>query len=743
MDLPHLFSQQQSQKADRRLFFALDIGEEVITAGLWSVDHGQVSMLKTSSPIEWEGETPSDVIEASDVALEELGPEEHVVSEVMFGLPSSWVENGDIVDDKKKILKELCEKLMIKPVGYVVTTEALNKFLCEQEGSPVHAILVEFSSQSLTISLVKAGNIERTEHVGRSTDSISDLLEGLARFNVAQLPLQILLYSARMKLEELEKEKQAILNYDWQSVKSFLHILNVEVLAQKIMIEAVCIAGGAAVAQALGLSKEVSQETVEDYEPVKSIKPETLKEVVPVSFKTQQINEELKVTGDDFGFEEVSNTEVSDDVSNVVAADEEVVEQEVHNTRRISLPKVHLPKLPSFSGISMPKLHIKLRLNVAMLLLPLVLVIGGFVITLFVLKSQSTAQVIAFLKTSPISVPVEVVLSPDESSVKDNGFVLKASEIEKDVEGEKSGKATGTRKVGDKASGKVTLFNATSSVKNFPSGTVLTSPQGLKFSLNDTVLVASSSGSASSIQPGTAEASVTALDIGAEFNISQELEFTVANFDKMTYVAKNTKPLTGGSSREVQVVSKDDQTRIRQELIVELKQKALDALKQEQTNNTQLVILDTGTIKAEKFSTDIGKEAQTLTLTMTYTARGLTYSPSDLKDFASKQFTQSLSDKTVLQEEKTLLNISKITPATGSSNVRITGDLSSFTIPVLDTQKIKEMLVSKTVPQAKAVLLDQSGVISADVKVTPSIVQTIFNVLPSAIEKISLETRVE
>lgn len=745
MDLPHLFSSAQQGKITRRLFFALDIGEEVITAGLWSVQDGNVSMLKTSSPIEWEGENPSDVIEAADVALEELGQEDKI-NEVMFGLPSSWVPNGGISEDKKKVLKELCEKLMVKPVGYVVTTEALNRFLCEQEGGPLNAIFIEYTSTSLTISLVKAGKIERTESVGRSTDSTADLLEGLARFGAQKFPLQILIYSARMKLEELEHEKQTLLSHDWQGAQGFQHIPNIDVLAQKIMIEAVCIAGGSAVAHSLGLSRPEAQAAVQQEVRVGTVNAELATDVQAPTVKPRTVPV-IENTSAEFGFQEVGehpqHTVPQEPPEEPRSAVKPEPIQEVIPGKKLSLPSFSLPKLPPLPKIRLPRFGFPIRLSVGKL--GILLVVLAVVITagLFIMKSQSKARIVAILKTTPVRADVTFILSTSIDMTDPDALTLKAEEISEDVKGEKTGPVTGVKQIGDKATGTVTVYNATSSEKVFPAGTVLTAPNGLKFLLDEDVTVASSSGTASSVRSGTADVQVTAEKIGADSNFGENTEFTVANFDKLTYVAKNEKAFGGGSSREVQVVSQADMTRLEQSLISDLKQQALDALKEKHQDNAQLVILDTGSVREEQFSADEGKEAQTLSLSMVYAANALTYSLSDLSPIAEKQFAETLPENSILQAEKTVFDVSSVSAATESGEVTLIGTLSSFAIPTLDVQALKETVAGKTVPQARAVITDRSEVSSATVNVSPSIVQLIFNAVPKDPESIALEIRVE
>lgn len=586
-------------KREEKYFLALDIEQEVITAGLWGHKPEGVYLVKTSSPIEWDAESGSDIAEAADVALEELGADAEHVGDVIYGLQEDWVGKDGIKEEKKTLLRALGEKLSLKPVGFVVTTEALIQFLSEQEGSSLNTILVQYTTSMMQMSLVRSGKLVRSESVGRSTNTVADIIEGITRLPKNLLPSQIYIYSARLKQEELEQEKQALIAYDWQSSSLFLHLPTVNILPQKIRIESICITGGAAVVKSLHTENPVSS-------------PEPLHE--------QQASEQGKTQVDStFGFHDVEQKQ--EEVIDKTHGEESPIEEgetvahveHVHPPMkpRISLPSVRLPVL------RMPKLKLRMRLPLLFGVIALILfvLVGG----VWAMKMNAKARVLITLKTMPLTKTADLSLQTSGDQT-DQFTAVPAITVTKQVTGEKTGPATGTRLVGDKAKGNVTIFNATSSNKSFPEGTVLTY-QNKKFSLNESITIASSSGSASSPQPGKGTVAVTAEQIGADSNIPAKSELGVANFDKVTYVAVNDDAFSGGSSREVQVVSKEDQTSLRKALLATLRTEAAEALTQEQEPQTFIIPLDSVEVTEEKYSSEIGKEAQTLELSMTVSVK--------------------------------------------------------------------------------------------------------------------------
>ena len=141
------------------------------------------------------------------------------------------------------------------------------------------------------------------------------------------------------------------------------------------------------------------------------------------------------------------------------------------------------------------------------------------------------------------------------------------------VEGSKTASTTGIKTVGDKAKGQVTIYRAGTSM-SLPSGTIIKGPDSLSFSLDEAVTVAS--GSAGS--PGSTKANVSAASIGASYNLSSGTSFSVGSYSLGDLEAKNESAFSGGSSREVNVVSDDDMEKLEKDLTDELKDKTIKKL---------------------------------------------------------------------------------------------------------------------------------------------------------------------
>ncbi|MEK7458255.1 MAG: hypothetical protein AAB612_02100 [Patescibacteria group bacterium] len=766
MALPNFLGGKKSP--DKRML-ALDIGSEVVTASVWSAVGGHVKVLKISSAIEWQEGRLEELAEAADVALEELGKDATEIDEVILGLQEDWIEQDHVITAKKPLLKNLSDQLKLKPVGFVVTHEALVAYLRELEGSPLNAVCIESTTAQLSVFVVKVGVKSATITVGRSENISADLSEAFSRMKLDAYSSRIILFGARAKPEELDQEKQHVLAFDWKKSFPFLHIPKVETLPHNILSTAICVAGGAEIARA-GAVENLEQESEQE----------------KMNSGTHTgVKEKDHHSAEDLGFHEleVEDLSKSADASEKKNESFGVMEpmaplepptpptppnphtepRKEFESNVIPVPmekkpfSIFLPKFPPifknfskffsniFAGRTLNEKFSsqvsgakQVRIAIAVILLILVVAIGTGT---FFLWSTAYANVIITIKTAPISQDIQLTLDPTAQQSNPTAGILKVENVEKEVTGELEDNTTGTNIVGDKAKGKVTIYNATTGDKKLPAGTVFTAPNNLKFTLDTEVIVASSSGTAESAKAGTADVAVTAVNIGTESNIGAKTKFTVANFDQGSYVAINNDTLSGGSSREIQAVSKDDYTRLENVLTKQLQQQALAALNTDLQQDARIIPIGSVTVKSKTYTAKIGDEATTLKLTMTMTATALRYKTSDLVSVATTMLQSSMTDGAILREEKTQIDPGEVqqTPTTG---IQLKATLSSEIIPAVDKQKLAELIVGKTIPQALSILKEQKEVGSAEITVSPRLAQIIFTAIPKDIDRIAIQTKV-
>ncbi|MBU1966787.1 hypothetical protein KKH50_00655, partial [Patescibacteria group bacterium] len=416
--LPKVF---KHKKPLNKLYLAILISDSSIQVAFWQVGSDGATILKKSTKRSYRGQ--NQALEEVDRALQELGKQSEDVNEVVFGFQPTWAENQGVATVKKPFLKAITQELDLDAVGFVITSEALalqltvnNPRLC--------ALLIEFSQHELYLSLIDQGKLVSTKFVGRSDQTIADMTEALARLNVhleaeAKFPSKMLLSSLELSQAELMEQQQLLLEHDWVNSHPFVHSPTVEILDSDLAIDAVVKQGG------------VSITGVEDSKPE----------------PTQATSFGVKV-------------KLSDLQAPKFRTPEPPPSNQLHEDKPDKLQSGIKMKMFSWFG------HHKL------------FAIGGFISGLLALgiiswvwlSTSVWVQVILDLKTQTISSEAVVTLDPNTASSDIEKLILSANTVKKQVSGSWTKETTGTKLVGDKAIGKVILYNKTDGVKTFDKG---------------------------------------------------------------------------------------------------------------------------------------------------------------------------------------------------------------------------------------------------------------------------------
>lgn len=194
--------------------------------------------------------------------------------------------------------------------------------------------------------------------------------------------------------------------------------------------------------------------------------------------------------------------------------------------------------------------------KILMIVLPIVLVLLGLVAFIY----YKTAPFVRIkIYTESREVEIEKIFTGD-ANIKEIDFEnLKIPIKKEEVEKARSTtiKATGTAYKGEKAKGKVGIaYNKDGGCTDvepleLPAGTVLVSNGGKYFKLDAAISIPCS------MTP--VEASVTANEIGTEYNLPQGTSFSVQNYVKSeVYGMASTGGITGGTKEEYTVLQQQD-----------------------------------------------------------------------------------------------------------------------------------------------------------------------------------------
>ncbi|MCL4208171.1 hypothetical protein KJZ63_00870 [Patescibacteria group bacterium] len=730
-----LLNFQSGDKKSKKLFLGILLTEQSVQAVLWSIDNGQIKVEKKSEIYQITNE--EETLKQTDKSLQDLGEESEGLEEVVFGLEPSWSNKSGVLDIKKPILKKLTEDLSLKAIGFIVLTEAVVKHL-QKNDTNFNSVLVFYSATQIDVVIVENGQIQKTESVGRSEDTVSDLVEGLARAKATharEFPPQIQLVSVNLDKEELYEQQQSLIDHDWVGEGHFINIPTITMVDVDIAIESLVNQGGRAVAQ------------VEEIEVKEPLPPAT----------NDKHHQEIPMSPAEFAFKEVNvtpekpETEMPDDNLAVVPTSFGIPIStkslpELNQNSPVSIvkhdddepaatPKKHSPKPGKFrKWLWEHKLFVGAGFGAGILALLL--------ISIVFMTVAGKAEVTLMLNQRPLSKDLNITLDPTLTESDFANLTLKSQIVSSDFNFNQTNETTGTTLVGEKAKGKIQIANKSDGVKTFTAGTNLTAGN-LRFTLDDDVTIASASVEVKRGEEvktyGTSEANITAVKIGAEGNLPAETKFKVGDFSDSTYEAYSVGALSGGSSRELRVVSENDQAQLLAEVKKKILENAAQKFKDESAADGQKTFVSTGNLSVleAKYSAKVGDEAKTLTLDLSAQVQAIAYQNEDLRPLADYVLNDLVPEGFVMINKDPEILSAVDTTASGSSVV-IAANISSKAVPKIDLEALKKEIMGQSLSSAQAILNGKGEIKSHTIRLIPSIMNSLWKKIPGKATNITI-----
>lgn len=703
-----------AKEEKREFYWSLVIEPGWVQTGIWSIADGVAQVVSISPGAAWEVE--DDLVNAADTALsaaiQNLPEEFGEPTKTVFGLPNSWVDKGEIKEEYLEKIKKICGELSLTPTGFVVVSEAIVHLIKSEEGAPANAIVLGIGKETLELSVFQLGKLIGASEVARSVSLVEDTIEGLARFSAKEpFPSRFLIYDG--KEGELEEAKQALLDANWDENPNikFLHTPKIEIIKPDQKILATSLAGASEIGQVskvLEISGEAEEEKIQEQEenvvvPQEEIKPE------------------------DLGF--VVNEDISKipEPTPVIQEPPKIAETPVR--RRV--PKFnfgnllgYLPKVPSFGG----KNFLALGIFLAVLL---TLIFAGW---WFLPK----ATISVFVTPKTLEESVDLVVDSKASSSDFAKGVVAGKALEAEASGEKTISTTGTKLVGERATGVTRVQNGLASPINLPAGTVLSSANDLQFTTTKTSSV---SAALSPSSPGTANIDVAAANIGAEYNLAKDESFKVGNYPKADVDAVSVDNFTGGSSRQITAVSAEDQKRVEDELTEELIRKSKESLSAE--ISSEEIFLEGATIAtptSREFSHKVGDESENLKLSLVISATGLTVNNKELFEYAKGILGGKVPQGYILTENELNVDFEIVKEDKGVYEVK--ARISASLLPDINKEEIAQKISGKYPKLVEAFLTSIPGFTRADMRITPRL-PGFLRTLPHVAKRITVEVESE
>ena len=705
------------KKTDSEYFLTLTLRNERATAVVFEKTSGRVKVVgkgekEFKRTIEEEDE--EDLLKALDVAISDAEsslPDNVESHKTIFGIKGNWVEEGKIKKEYLGKLKKISDSLDLKPMGFLVVTEAISHLLQKEEGAPVSAILCEVGKNALTVSLLKAGKIleEKTSEVHENKPFTVDAL--LKHFEAPEvLPSRIIIFGSN---EDLTQE---FLGFTWSKSLPFLHPPQITSLPLDFDAQAVLF--GAVSQMGLSVVMDTLDKTFKEGDSLaKALEEEKLKEPV------EKVSEAM--SSDYFGFKE--GADISKETSKVPEVPAEspltAVEDTAEIPEEILEEKTGRAELPEKAGFLLlgarQTLGKVFAYTKTMKRKPALIGIGAVILLVFLL----------FIYLFATSATLTLGVSAKESAKSEKITFTKGStdvsnnEISgKFVTDTQDGKATidttGKKETGDKAKGTVTIFNSADSPRTFTEGTAITSSNNLEFTLDKSVTVASGSSDPINPKSGQANVTVTASKFGTSYNLPSGTKFTIGELS--TVAAKNDDAFSGGTTKNVSVVAKADIDKLTKQLTSDLEKKAREELSKQVTSDSVLLpVFSSEDFSKKSFSKDADDEAQQVSLTAEIEFTGIIYSKKDLISFAKDSFQKELGPNLVIDEKNLSLDVKDFEKTDdGVSGIM---EITAILLPKIDEKSLASEIAGKSLSDAQRRLEGLPKVETVEIRISPSI----------------------
>jgi hypothetical protein len=612
------------------------------------------------------------LVDDIDEALYRLETKTHLAPQkAIFFIYSHFIDHQH-KEIKRAVLakiKETTKSLELKPLGYIECQEAIIEHLKAREHAPLHMILLEFDRTVVTIALYQGGHNIHEQTIERRGDvinTLTPLFQELKQKYV--LPNRLILYDEK----SLTNDVSALLSNRWSEdifptppkldilTQDDLHKSLVDVFARQIH------------AQPLSSSGD-DEATAGDRPPLSNV------EKPPNELMGFMIGEDVSA---------VSDTDHQDTPAKKKGLS-------IGNPLKgFKIPRVRFPAANKVFPIAG--------------LLLLLLLLGGLGAGEYLLHK---AQVTVTFPSAPVSKTVTIDASLPLTEGSDSTKV------------EESAQTTGTRTVGEKAKGTVTIFNSNlQNRKSLAKGTELSGPNGLTFVLDDDVEVASASGDATQIKSSTAKVAALAGEIGTEYNISSGTKLSVEGESSSDVIAQADGAFTGGTKRQIRVVSANDIAKLQAAAAEEAKKNAAAALTANLGSGKVIVKdLTEVVLENEKLSRQVGAEAESVSLTANAKTTYYTYDESKLISAFNQELSKGLPSGTQVLAESVDFTIAKLENKDDAKQRVVTFSVKAKAVPRFDRSSLTSRITGKQVAALDRIVKDGFRAISTEVQNTPGI----------------------
>lgn len=330
--------------------------------------------------------------------------------------------------------------------------------------------------------------------------------------------------------------------------------------------------------------------------------------------------------------------------------------------------------------------------KVATLILPLLLIlviIGAFMIWFM-------PEVFVQIDVESVSVDFtgDVTALTSSDDVDEEDLVIPARQEEILKNGSDNASATGTATRGEKATGTVKIINTTTSPVNVAAGTQLVY-SGKVFILDGDVSIAAATPSGDAESDGT----VTASEVGSDYNVGTGEDFVVGAFESDKVYAISVGAFSGGSEESYDVVSQSDIDKLAKKIKKDLEEEAKDEFDRMHQDSRWVFV--ESSMKTEidgDVESDVpaGTEQDSVNVDLKTKSTALFYDGDALNSLIEDLLLKDVDGNNDMEGLQLSGNIKKEISVRSASisegKVILAADVSGYVMPELDEAKIENGL---------------------------------------------------
>jgi len=254
---------------------------------------------------------------------------------------------------------------------------------------------------------------------------------------------------------------------------------------------------------------------------------------------------------------------------------------------------------------------------------------------------------------------------------------------------------TGTREVGQKAKGQVTIFNKSDRSISVNSGLIIVDTTGKIFKTTNNVLLPASTYNLDTgvINMGQVKAAVAAQNIGPEYNLASNQNLTIK--DNTNLLVKSSSKFTGGTREKIAIVTQTDKNNLLESAKQLLKERAnIDINSQKSPQNSILDSTMVFTNQKTVFNREVGEVADILSLDLSSKVSFLYLDLAQKQNLISTLFSQK-ETLSILDKNSAVVSLNYV-----PGKLTLTGKAN----PKINIDQLKPKLLGKKESEIKSVL---------------------------------------